>query len=126
MINSIIAQIKQEYLNKGFKSLIQPVSISVNKRIQSINLGNDRYVLTGCTPSEDDITQDMHSIEIISANNAIETTQRQIQSIGTSVVQSFIRNIEIKTTKKDRYYEDDPITPYQLHFIKITPIKNKA
>lgn len=121
MIKSLVEQNKQELEKQGFCVLIQPISINVTGREQVFLLGDDRYILTGCIPSSNNILQDAESVMLVSPNAAIVFNQGKADLLGTSVLQTFVESIIVTTT--NNFDKESKLMPYTLNFIKITPLR---
>lgn len=115
---------RQKLADKGYKSAVSSVIVKIDKNIVNMNIGNDIYLLTGIKASKEDMLDNVHTVAISSAINAVKYTQQEMLTLGTAINNIFKGYLVIQTIK-DNITSNVPtdVPAYQLEFIRITPIK---
>lgn len=123
---SRLTGLEQERLKQfGYSSVVTPISITIDKALVNINLGNDDYILTGVRPSDTDIAADTHIVSLTSATDGLTCKQREFGLLGQAIHKTFRSFLIIKTTNADKAFSaNDNVPTYTLDFIKVTPLKN--
>lgn len=128
----------------GYDSVVSPASVTVSRRVESVALSNDVYILTGLRASSDDLQDGRTEILVSSPSNTLQASARNISLLGTSIFRIFRRAMVIKTLGdgdlKCRAVESEKVGDtynysgimaeaetrvpvYQLEFIRITPVR---
>lgn len=135
----------------GYDYSITPDELNISKRIRTISLDNNLYILTGFRGDDDDIRFGGRSISLFSPTGNFFLNARTISYLGTGIFQSFRRTLTIKTYEPNEeltqtnnttgYIQGkeylgelnfgsgkldsttSSISPYTLEFVKIIPIR---
>lgn len=124
MIDSRIVELEQKrFAALGFETVVTPISIRVSRTLQTVVCGNDTYVLSGIRVSDVDVVADATIVTLTAPNASLQATQRTIATMGNSANKLFRHHIIIKTNNADGWQQEADCEPYDLEFLKITPIK---
>lgn len=124
MIDSRIVELEQKrFAALGFETVVTPISVRVSRTLQTIVCGNDTYVLSGIRVSDVDVVADATIVTLTAPNASLQATQRTIATMGNSANKLFRHHIIIKTNTADGWKQEADCEPYDLEFLKITPIK---
>jgi hypothetical protein len=127
MINRLTGLEQLRLKQLGFASVVTPISITVDKALKCIYLGNDGYILTGVRPSDTDVATDTHVVTLASATDGLTCKEREFGLLGQAIHKTFRSFLIIKTTNADKLFSaNDNIPAFTLDFIKITPIKQSV
>lgn len=124
MIDSRIVELEQKrFAALGFETVVTPISIRVSRTLQTVVCGNDSYVLSGIRVSNVDVVADATIVTLTAPNASLQATQRTIATMGNSANKLFRHHIIIKTNNAAGWQQEADCEPYDLEFLKITPIK---
>jgi hypothetical protein len=136
MIDEIIKIEREKLRLLGYDSIVGTHNIFVSSAAVSHNIGNDIYLLVGIHLSGDDVVSNRNIVSIISASNAIDFKQQEINTLGITINKTFRNYLTIRTRDESGYKfketsaddkdfdPDVPLdAPYRLDFVKITPVK---
>lgn len=131
IIDDIISTERQRFASKGYDIIMSPASVCVDRRIVTLSLSNDCYILTGVRGSKDDVQDGNTEVSIWSPSNSLQATVRQMSMLGTSILRTFRRAIVVKTLGEESIMGDggaisdgeQSVPSYRLEFVKLTPIK---
>ena len=124
MIDSRIVELEQKrFAALGFETVVTPISIRVSRTLQTVVCGNDSYVLSGIRVSDVDVVADATIVTLTAPNASLQATQRTIATMGNSANKLFRHHIIIKTNNAAGWKDEADCEPYDLEFLKITPIK---
>jgi len=124
MIDSRIVELEQKrFAALGFETVVTPISVRVSRTLQTIVCGNDTYVLSGIRVSDVDVVADATIVTLTAPNASLQATQRTIATMGNSANKLFRHHIIIKTNTAAGWQQEADCEPYDLEFLKITPIK---
>lgn len=124
MIDSRIVELEQKrFAALGFETVVTPISIRVSRTLQTVVCGNDSYVLSGIRVSNVDVVADATIVTLTAPNASLQATQRTIATMANAINKLFRHHIIIKTNTADGWQGEADCEPYDLEFLKITPIK---
>ena len=124
MIDSRIVELEQKrFAALGFETVVTPISVRVSRTLQTIVCGNDTYVLSGIRVSDVDVVADATIVTLTAPNASLQASQRTIATMGNSANKLFRHHIIIKTNNAAGWKDEADCEPYDLEFLKITPIK---
>ena len=124
MIDSRIVELEQKrFAALGFETVVTPISIRVSRTLQTVVCGNDSYVLSGIRVSDVDVVADATIVTLTAPNASLQASQRTIATMGNSANKLFRHHIIIKTNNAAGWKDEADCEPYDLEFLKITPIK---
>ncbi len=131
IIDDIISTERQRFAAKGYDTIMSPMSVGVDRRIVTLSISNDCYILTGVRGSTDDVQDGNTEVVIWSPSNSLQATVRQMSMLGTGIVRTFRRVIVVKTLGEASIEGaggvisdgEQSVPAYRLEFVKLTPIK---
>lgn len=124
MIDSRIVELEQKrFAALGYETVVTPISIRVSRTLQTVVCGNDTYILSGIRVSALDVVDDATTVTLSSPNASLQATQRTIATMANAINKLFRHHIIIKTNTADGWQGEADCEPYDLEFLKITPIK---